>query len=568
MTRRAMKRLWAFAPLFIAACSSSHPQIDHVTEADSLPAYGHASAISDAVLQALDASNAANLGRTWNVSRDSQLQTDWLMQSPPARYWGQEYDRWPEATTCTTSSCDPDFQLPRCSTSADCSNNAVCTPVQATVKAPGGTPTKLCVGHSDEIVDRFYNVAISAQKWLDVTSLTPPDGRFEAALRNAITYLGKSGRNVTARFLFGDYPVEDVVNSKTLLQALTRDLPASAPLKVYVGNYRSSDVPPSWNHGKMVSADNGAAIVGGENMWTKQYLDIMPVHDLSMQIAGTSAAEAHRFANAQWQWTCANRSLLTWLTWSVWSNSWSKGSVGNECAPQYTVPDAGGPGNVTVLSVGRLAEIDPSHQSNQSDDALHALAGAAQKTLRMSLQDLGPPTVPEVKLPLGSWPTVLFDKMATLLAHGGDVYIVVSDYGAGAGGLPMTEAQYNNGWTVLEVAQHLRDQIVANPPAGMPSGAALRALLCQHLHIAPLRFAADGTFDGTVPGNHAKLLMADDQAFYIGSQNQYDANLTEFGYIVDDTRAAAELKRDYWDHVWQWSSRLAVSGAEASSCQL
>lgn len=55
--------------------------------------------------------------------------------------------------------------------------------------------------------------------------------------------------------------------------------------------------------------------------------------------------------------------------------------------------------------------------------------------------------------------------------------------------------------------------------------------------------------------------MVDDPAFSIGSQNVYPAGLTEYGFIVDDAGAAAELDATYWAHLWTHSSRRAVSGA-------
>src|SRR5207253_1174524 len=114
---------------------------------------------------------------------------------------------------------------------------------------------------------------------------------------------------------------------------------------------------------------------------------------------------------------------------------------------------------------------------------------------------------------------------------------------------------------------HLRAQMISAPPAGMPTGAALDDLLCAHLHIAPLRFSAETAFpDGVSYPNHAKLVFVDDQAFYIGSQNLYNAGLTEFGFLVDDTTAAATLRTDYWDHLWASSSRAAVTGSEAARC--
>ena len=60
--------------------------------------------------------------------------------------------------------------------------------------------------------------------------------------------------------------------------------------------------------------------------------------------------------------------------------------------------------------------------------------------------------------------------------------------------------------------------------------------------------------------------MVDDRLFYIGSDNVYPVNLQEFGYIVDDRRAAAEVLDAYWTPLWQWSRRAALSGEEAGRC--
>jgi hypothetical protein len=60
--------------------------------------------------------------------------------------------------------------------------------------------------------------------------------------------------------------------------------------------------------------------------------------------------------------------------------------------------------------------------------------------------------------------------------------------------------------------------------------------------------------------------MVDDRLFYIGSDNVYPVNLQEFGYIVDDRRAAAEVLEAYWNTLWQWSKRAALSGEDVDSC--
>ena len=73
---------------------------------------------------------------------------------------------------------------------------------------------------------------------------------------------------------------------------------------------------------------------------------------------------------------------------------------------------------------------------------------------------------------------------------------------------------------------------------------------------------------GTQVGNHAKLIMVDDAAFYMGSNNAYGAGLAEFGLIVDDAARAGELSSDYFAPLWQQArgtaaSPGAISGADA-----
>ena len=59
------------------------------------------------------------------------------------------------------------------------------------------------------------------------------------------------------------------------------------------------------------------------------------------------------------------------------------------------------------------------------------------------------------------------------------------------------------------------------------------------MHLAPFRFGPDESWPGGKTfANHAKFWMVDDRVFYIGSDNMYPVNLQEFGYIVDDAKAA------------------------------
>src|SRR5205823_1705255 len=106
------------------------------------------------------------------------------------------------------------------------------------------------------------------------------------------------------------------------------------------------------------------------------------------------------------------------------------------------------------------------------------------------------------------------------------------------GGLLAGSATYSNGYTAGDVMKKLAAYGKAHPDL-VPAGADVGALLCAKLHAATLRPSADDAWpDGAGFANHAKLAIVDDRAFYMGSQNWYPANLAEFGYVVDDARAA------------------------------
>jgi phosphatidylserine/phosphatidylglycerophosphate/cardiolipin synthase-like enzyme len=288
-----------------------------------------------------------------------------------------------------------------------------------------------------------------------------------------------------------------------------------------------------------------------------------------MSLTGSAAGDAHRFAEIQWQWTCANRSWLTWSTWSVWANRWAAGKINDDCPPAYKLADVDGGGDATVLALGRLAWVDKNNAANDADLALEVMIRAARTSVKISQQDLGPPTVPVLGIPLGSWPQGTLSAIGSALVRDVDVYLVMSNVGAVAGGLSATVAPYANGWSMDEIVQRVRAEMIARPNPGQPSGAALDELICRKLHVAPLRFGPDEAFpDGVTFPNHAKLVVVDDVAAYVGSQNLYDAGLTEFGYLVDDDVAAAGLLARYWSPLWQQSKRVAVSGADAPRCTL
>ena len=121
-------------------------------------------------------------------------------------------------------------------------------------------------------------------------------------------------------------------------------------------------------------------------------------------------------------------------------------------------------------------------------------------------------------------------------------------------------------------------------------------MLCR-LTVAQLRFAREsdwgsrelgagfvGDYAGS-PGSHSKVVIVDDQAYYVGSHNiyppyvlallpwerakmyesadpriSYRAGLAEYGLIVDNADATRQFIKSYWDTLWWNSSSNGVKG--------
>jgi murine toxin len=64
----------------------------------------------------------------------------------------------------------------------------------------------------------------------------------------------------------------------------------------------------------------------------------------------------------------------------------------------------------------------------------------------------------------------------------------------------------------------------------------------------------------SAPGNHSKLMIIDDQAYVIGSDNLYPGSLSEFNYLVEGQDAVKELIERYWNPLWKYSSPHGFSG--------
>jgi phosphatidylserine/phosphatidylglycerophosphate/cardiolipin synthase-like enzyme len=511
-------------------------------------------------------------GATYDLTVGNRLAPGWLLQSPT--HWGRRAADLP-LYPLDCKDCEPDVLLPPCRSDADCRNGGTCRAIWPARSAPS-VRRNVCFGHSEALLLPVHDLVAGARFSVDIAALQPlPDTRFLAALRAGLEALADSGRPVTVRLMVGQYP-PDGADAAALLSSLTaglRDTPG-ARLTLDVAVMRSCTSFEacrsfSWPHAKFIAIDGEQVLVGGHNFWSEDYFVDKPVHDLSLRAAGPAAASASRFADRLWRFVCANLDRKPAVQLARFAGAASASSA---ACPSSLLPSAifagGLTGGTPMLAVGRLGAGITKDFANHSDLARDLVFGAARHTIRMSQQDIGFMFGRSDAL----FPDSTLDRLIDFMEQrDGHVYIVLSNRGAaGNSGL-----SYSNDVSFAAFARHLRGLVHKRIDARDPKARyAIRhgpdpvnAMLCDHVHLAPFRFGPDVTWPhGIAIANHAKLWMVDDRLFYVGSDNVYPVNLQEFGYIVDDRTAAAELLDAYWNPLWEWSRRAALSGDGVERC--
>ena len=437
------------------------------------------------------------------------------------------------------------------------------TPLQAFPGPPDGYED----GHDDWFPQIMGKILSRTRVWADVLSIGPPDGKFLAAFKDALTKIaenaGERDDPVVIRMMFA-------CDCDAVRDALTSDLPEDANLRLWIGAWRRG---MSWNHAKIIAVDGKYLHTGGHNLWDPHYLEHDPVHDLSLEMEGAIAYDGHKFANQQWNYIETRKETI-WGTIGaktphilpqiaarpVIVSEWPVGNA-SRYPPRFKtrlvreMAEVDGPleDPVPVIAVGRYG--DPTLRERPADDALLAMLGAAESTIKLALQDLGPVCIPNTKIPLPgmSWPDNYLTVLAKVLWEKGvDVEIVVSNPWSIPGGLTPICANYGHGWSCVDVAVEIIKRIQRDYPDADDDS--LREKVRDNLRVAFLR-QERGTHwaDGQSIGMHSKHFIVDDTAAYIGSQNLYVCDLAEWGVIIDDKGQIQQFLEEYWIPMWEWS---------------
>lgn len=441
-------------------------------------------------------------------------------------------------------------------------------------------------GHDDWFVDKMYDIICKTTKWCDVLSLSPPDGLFMTKFQEAFAVVNETakglddGNKIIIRCLFGNLPGTPV-NCNTLVEKLTENIgedDISDNLELWVGAWRDG---VSWNHAKIIAIDGCYLITGGHNLWDPHYLKSDPVHDLSFELCGNVAIDAHKFANQQWifiekhqkgTWVgnlVANAlpdCLPTVLPTRVTVTEYPTGKAdtfpppflrNNDIATQEEEEEEED-AFVPMVTMGRYGSM-LGQPNRPSDDAIIAMIDSAQSIIRLALQDLGPPCLPgsQIAIPGCVWPKAYLSALGRAIwSRGVDVEILLSNPGSRPHNLPVTQANYGNGWNCVDVAAELIKTICEQfPDTATIDSDELRQKVTDNLRVCFIRHAHGTQYieSGMTIGMHAKHFIIDDISTYIGSQNLYICDLAEWGVVVDHPDSVNKIMDEYWKPMWEVS---------------
>lgn len=544
----------------LSACRTSESSVLESSQVSPLKDE-KANRIHESIVSQLKAKFPDTEDSVWFAST-AKFDADWIVQSPSG-YWGKLAQELPKNLACEKGGpgCDTQFLRHLCSVDTDCAPyNTGCQALLATVKRGGEKPRRMCLGSGDQLMNRFYRAMTSADYQLDITSLTFTTGRFYQTLVNALAFLSHKSSVPNIRLLFsGKVPV--TLNAFMLptpvLTQLLHDIDAQGGdvkrLRIDLG-WVSNHTQPTWNHAKIIVADQNTVLEGGHNPWDEDYLSDTPIFDLSMEMSGPVGNGVSRYISQLWD----KADLLAIYDFRRDKEYPANDPHGLKHLLKFehrndlirvSNLEAKTKGTVPVIGLGRLGynAIQSNKSINAADEGIRLLIRAAQNTLYFAQQDIykGAKIIPLV------FPSFAMQDMYDAILRGVKISIVKSDQDSVVGyGMVSPIKTYKALMTsFIQKAQ--------NVGWIAPNSQKIEDYMCEHLELLPWRFNDKESAwpgEGGKIGAHSKLIIADESAFYIGSQNLYPSNLEEFGVIVSDSLLTKNLMDEYWNPLFYGSA--------------
>jgi phosphatidylserine/phosphatidylglycerophosphate/cardiolipin synthase-like enzyme len=452
------------------------------------------------------------------------------------------------------------------------------TPKQSFQDVPG-LPHILSPGHSEWFPAELRKIIEKTEVWCDILGLSPPDGDFMDAFCDAIETLHNKNQPIVIRFLFG-HVVAMPVDCKKVLKRLTRSIPDDTKLRIWLGAWRRS---VSWNHAKIIAVDGRYLHTGGHNWWTRHYLRKSPVLDLSIELEGPCAIDAHHFSQHQWTFCerkkclgklyCAEKclgrvSMRTFvdierfpLSIPIFPPTFHKKNINPLTLFRLWSTSTEQTTHVPIITFGRFGKMSRvmagSLLRRPSDDAILAMFDAANKSIRLACQDLGPVCIPNTKIPVPGfkWPRDVLEVLGRAIwKRNVQVDIVVSNAFSVPDNLsPFLAANYGNGWDAVDVAAEITKTIRKQYRV---DDRVLHQKVADKLRVCTLQTRVGQRWPGGMTaGLHSKHYIVDDIAYYVGSQNLYTCDLGEWGCCIDDEKQTRQIMSEFWYPMWTASYR-------------
>lgn len=485
------------------------------------------------VLAELRAKNGAAENKNWFESTGDLVGSkgEWVLDTP-RNYWGLDQNTLPSGYACKAeeNGCDPQFGRRYCSSDADCSaTHTHCLEFLGTINKPGATSKKMCLGSGDLLMNDVYKTMVSAKRHLEFTSLLPASGRFREVVVNAISFLSHQENPPNIRLLFGGNSgilPNFLAPPDKILKELMADVEkrGGQPLRLRVNLAWLADGKASWNHAKIILADQERLIQGGHNMLDPDYVNEQPIFDISMAAQGALGVGVQRYIN---------------ILWSKASKVATYPNANDRIEPILSTPSS--PGKSRILGVGRLG----SYGDNAGDQAIIALVGAAKKSIYLAQQDIFNDIVK-----LGAVPSQALPNLADAVLRGITLKVVQSTSTKLFGyGMVAPEKAYKLLLEAIEKEAKVRG-------FKTPDGQDLRSYLCSRIDYSPFLFTTNVAKwpNGDAIGVHPKVIIVDESSFFMGSQNFYPSDLQEFSLIVSDPQKTKELLATYFNPLWAQSS--------------
>ncbi|UVO52734.1 hypothetical protein [Sphingomonas sp. SUN039] len=318
----------------------------------------------------------------------------------------------------------------------------------------------------------------------------------------------------------------------------------------------------TWNHGKFVAADGQHLMTGGHNWWDV-YLGQQPVFDLSVQLEGPVAQDAHQFTNFL---------IKEAMKGGIPPFKMMKdGKIGDDLNPfiEPFVPPPTQTGSVDVLSVAQLGNLGGAHKTNPSLDAMHWAFRRATREINLSQMSIGSPRCEPLSM-----------EFARSFSCGGvelfnvksptDKYSRYYDYNLMLF-IAMALLRKTNVNIVISNSQNVGDFEGDGPDSIyraigyclMKFGNKTDAVATIRNHLKVKVIMTHGTIPWTSAphlnkSNHAKFWSVDETC-YVGSHNVYPsaartglltAHLAEYGVIMSDAVSHERIMREYFTPLW------------------